>query len=256
MLVVAIFCVIVGTAAGEEQESWHGADDVGDNRHRIDFGAIFLDGLSTDSLDFLVGYTYNLTSRSNLSISMSYINPDLQASGDSGIGDTTVALSYVPKLEISANPWVPKTVGSGFAVLAPTGSASAGRSLDSWVLAPYLGFILPLSESFFVAPQLGYVHSLDETITGTDLRLGFGELGFGYVSQGGFWTSYFPQLIRDWKSDESAINHRISVGKMVSRSFGLSLDYVNIQRFEFGKVNPKIQGSDEQIELNVHFTWR
>ena len=121
-------------------------------RHRINLGALFLDQVSSDSFNGIVGYTYNLTHNANIGVTVPYIDPDTSAAGNSGIGDTIVALSFVPSVRIGANPWVPRTVGTGIAVLAPTGDPDERRSLDSWVVAPYLGLIIPLSEKFFFAP--------------------------------------------------------------------------------------------------------
>lgn len=224
-------------------------------RHRINLGALFLDQVSSDSFNGIVGYTYNLTHNANIGVTVPYIDPDTSAAGNSGIGDTIVALSFVPSVRIGANPWVPRTVGTGIAVLAPTGDPDERRSLDSWVVAPYLGLIIPLSEKFFFAPQLGYVHSLDKTAAGTDLRIAFAETGFGFVAFNGFWASYFPNFSFDVESDDWAINHRLAIGKMLSKNFGLSVDYTYIERFNFGSNLPGESGFDRQIDLNVHFAF-
>jgi hypothetical protein len=224
-------------------------------RHRIDVSAIFLDRVSADSANAIVGYTYNLNRKSNISVSVPFVDPNTSTGGNSGIGDTIMAFSYVPSATVSANPWVPRTVGSGFAALAPTGSAKDGRSLDTWVLVPFLGLVIPTTDRIFIAPQVGYVHSVDKTIAGTDLRLVYGELGVSFVAFNGFWSSYFPQFVRDLESDEWAVNHRLAVGKMLSTRFGLSIDYSFIERFNFGSDLHGQSGFDEQVELRMHFAF-
>lgn len=224
-------------------------------RHRIDIGASFLDSVSADSINGVVGYTYNLSSKSNINLSIPYLDPNTGEGGNSGFGDVIAAYSFVPSAQASAHPWVPRTVGTGIAVLAPTGNANEGRSLDTWVVAPYVGIVRPLSDRFFFAPQLGYIHSLGKTAGGVDLRLAFAEVGFSFVAINGFWTSYYPQFIRDLESDEWAVNHRLAVGKMLSNTVGVSFDYSFIERFSFGSNLPAESGFDEQLELNVHFTF-
>jgi len=233
------------------------ANDVDDAplRHRVDIGAIFLNGFSADSMIGTVGYTYNLTTSANFNVAVPYLDPDTATGGDSGFGDTILSLSYVPSVEISANPWVPRTVGTGLSILAPTGNVNEDRSLDAWVITPYLGLVIPLTDHFFFAPQLGYSHSLDKVVGDVDLRLAFTELGFAYVSDKGFWASYFPRFAFDLECDDWAIDHRLAVGKMVTRKFGLSIDYVFVERFNFGSDIPDAHGFDRRVELNVHFSY-
>ena len=224
-------------------------------RHRIDLTAVFLDTLSADSANGILGYTYNLTSNSIVNFSIPYLNPDIGVAGDSGFGDTVFSFSYVPSVKVGANPWLPRTVGTGIAVLIPTGNSSKGRSLDAWVISPYLGLIIPLTDRFFFAPQIGYTHSLGKIADGSDLRFAFADLGLGFVAKNGFWFSYFPYFARDFESSEWAINHRFAVGKMLSETFGLSFDYSFIERFDFGNNVPGQTGFDESIEINVHFAF-
>jgi hypothetical protein len=224
-------------------------------RHRIDLSAVFLDQISGDALYGTVAYTYDLTTNSNFNVTVPYLDPDRDTGGNSGFGDTILSLSFVPSVRMSANPWVPRTVGTGISVLAPTGNADEGRSLDAWIVTPYLGLVIPLTDRFFLAPQIGYTHSLDKTAADTDLRLAFAEVGFAYVSAKGFWASYFPRFAFDLQRDDWAIDHRIALGKMVTRKFGLSVDYVLIERFNFGSDVPNLRGFDRQIELSVHFAY-
>lgn len=245
---VCIFLLGTPVAANE-------ASNKDDPRHRIDLTGVFFEGQSSDSLNGVVGYTYNLGARSNISFALPYLDPDLDRGGDSGIGDLIASFSFVPSARISANPWVPRTVGSGIAVSAPTGKADEGRSLDTWVVFPFLGVVLPINEQFFFAPQVGYLHSIDRTASGGRLRIMTLETGLSYVSLTGFWVSYFPKFARDFETDEWSINHRIGLGKMFTRNFGISFDYTFVDRFNFGTDISIEDGFDQLLELNVHFTF-
>ena len=247
---LAFLCLVAGQPAIADD-----AETESVARHRIDIGASFLDALSADTLNGTVGYTYNLSSKSNFNLAVPYLDPDTNTVSNSGFGDAILSFSYVPSAQISAHPWVPRTVGTGIAVLAPTGNANEGRSLDTWVIAPFVGLVLPMTDRTFIAPQVGYVHSLDKTIADTDLRLAFAEIGFGFVAINGFWTSYFPQFVRDLESDDWVINHRFAIGKMFSPKFGMSLDYSLIERFDFGSNLSAEPGYNKLIELSAHFNF-
>ena len=223
--------------------------------HRIDIGTSFLNTVDLDSFVASLGYTYNVSDSSNLSVTLPVLDPDTARSGNSGVGDMVLAYSWVPFLRVSANPWVPRTVGTGVAVLAPTGNPESGRSLDAWIVAPYVGFAILATDRIVLTPQLGYVHSLDKTIDGVDIRLGFVELGFSFVALNGFWVSYVPQIVRDVESNEWTDNHQVSIGKMFSPGFGASVGYSYFDRFNFGSDAPGQLGFDRQLDLNIHFTF-
>jgi len=224
-------------------------------RHRVDVTTIFVDSISSDSANGLLGYTYNLTGNSNISAVVPYLDPDFEQGGDSGFGDLLVSFSITPFSKLSANPWVPRTVGSGVALWIPTGSERDGRTLGSFIAMPYLGLVIPMGERFFFAPQVGYVHSFSKTVSGTNYRVLTAETGIAYIAENGFWISYFPQVLRDLESNEWAIDHRLAVGMMFSPRFGMSFDYVFVDRYSFGSNLPVEAGFDEQIELSLHFTF-
>jgi hypothetical protein len=255
VLVIAVALSVFGqrVVADDKADSESEESAAAVARHRFDISAVFLGGVNGDSINGILGYTYNMTSNSNFSVAIPYLDPDTATGSNSGLGDTVFSFSFVPLVEVSANPWVPRAVGTGISIIAPTGNANEGRSFDTWLFTPYVGLVIPLTDQFFFAPQLGYVHSLDRTVAGTHLRLAFAEIGVAYVSVEGFWASYFPRFAFDLERDDWAIDHRLSLGKMVTEKFGLSIDYVFVERFNFGSEIPNATGFDSQIELNVHF---
>jgi hypothetical protein len=249
LIAVLLSCRLAWAEEGGEA----GSNDSDKRRHRVDISALYTDAKSRDALNGIFGYTYNLAGTSNLSVAVPYLDPDLDTGGDSGIGDAMVSWSFVPYYSISANPWVPRTVGSGIAVLMPTGDVDKGRSLDTWVAYPFLGFVHPLTDRFFIAPRLGYIHSLGATVLGEDLRLISAEIGASFVAFDGFWVSYFPRFIHDLQTHERAINHMFSVGKQFAGGFGISLDYTALDRVDFGSDQPPQGGFNDMIEVNFHF---
>lgn len=223
--------------------------------HRVDFSATYLNGLDSNSLDALVTYTHTVNTDTNISLAVPYKDPNLSESGDNGFGDIIGIYSFVPSIIIDSSPWIPATLGSGIAVLAPTGSTSEGRSLDSWIVAPFVGYAITLTDNIFISPQVSYIHSLDKIITGGKLRLVSAEVGISYVNFHGFWASYFPVMTNDMEAEEWSMNHRISIGTMLTKHSGLSIDFTRVERFHFGSPTPRQTGFDEQIDINIHFTF-
>ncbi len=224
-------------------------------RHRLDLTIAFLDTVEIDTASALLSYTYNVTPRSNLTFVVPYLDPDVSSGGNSGFGDLGIAWSYVPFLSISANPWIPRTVGSGIGVIIPTGDPDDGRSLGAVIVNPFLGLVVPLSKTFFLAPTLGYAHSLAQTNADTDVRQTSLELAVSYVSLKGLWVNYTAEVIRDLESSETSLNHRLAIGKQFKSGFGLSVDLVKVEQVDFDTDTPIPGSFDDRLELTGHFTF-
>ena len=103
------------------------------SRHRLDFSLNYMKAVIDDSLGLSLGYAYNLTPKTNISASVTYLDSRIDKDGGSGIGDTSLAFSWTPAVNLSVAPWVPKRIGTGLGVLLPTGDAADGRSLKATV---------------------------------------------------------------------------------------------------------------------------
>jgi hypothetical protein len=64
-------------------------------RNRVDFTSVYFDTIETDRFTGILGYTRNLSSKSNLAVRMSYLDSRLGLEGGSGFGDTTVYASIL-----------------------------------------------------------------------------------------------------------------------------------------------------------------
>lgn len=62
-LVLAMAVVTMGHAADMNEKDPPSESESDDARHRIDISAIFLDSISSDSANGILGYTYSLTSK-------------------------------------------------------------------------------------------------------------------------------------------------------------------------------------------------
>ena len=225
------------------------------SRHRLDLTLTYLDSFLDDSLAGSFGYTYSLTTNTNLSGSISYLDSRFDQEGGSGFGDTSLTFSWAPGVPISADPWVPDQIGTGLSIIIATGNPSDGRSLDATVITPFLGLVFPVTESFFLYPSLAYTRSIDHLVTGTDLNIGIADLGIGWVSSKGLWVNVYAALVRDFEIDESYLNTAISVGMVFTENWGASVDWNNTDYFVPGTV-PGLAGNIEhEISLSLHYNF-
>jgi hypothetical protein len=89
--VLAMLIVTMGQAADMNENDPLSESESDEPRHRVDISAIFLDSVSSDSVNGLLGYTYSLTSNSNISAVLPYLDPDL--------GQLFSAVSQGPRIE-------------------------------------------------------------------------------------------------------------------------------------------------------------
>ena len=266
-LAVPLLTVLLGVPAVQAQdadeadpgngrpEAFGEVEGITPPRNRLDFSLAFLDTLGLDSLHFVFGYTYSLTPNANLSLTLPIVDGDVAERGGYGLGDLELAVSFTPFLKIAANPWVPKTVGTGLVLLLPTGDPNQDRGLGAFVLNPFVGGVLPLSDSFFLLPQVAYSHSFHETSADVDIRLGTVSVGLTFVSFNGFWVGPLVEFVRDFDTDETAVNYDIIVGKEFSSGLGVSVQY-----FDFELLNPATgagvgKTGDRLIAVNLHLTF-
>jgi hypothetical protein len=250
LLFLALFAGQCLAQDENEQES-----AIMESRHRLDFSIAYLDTFLDDALSGAIGYTYSLTSNTNIGGSISYLDSRFAEDGGAGIGDTTLTFSWAPRVAISVQPWVPRRVGTGLSVILSTGDPSDGRSLDANVIVPFLGLVFPVTESFTIYPSLSYYRSLDKIVTGNHLNIGVADLGVGWVSSKGIWVNVYVALVQDFEIDDGYLNTAISVGMAFSERWGASIAYGDTNYFVPG-AEPGIAGQiNHETSLNLHYNF-
>lgn len=225
------------------------------SRHSIDLGLSFLESRDFNSLTGLFSYRYNMTPNSNFTVTVPYVDSDFGEKGGSGIGDTELVYTWSPNLDITADPWVPKTAGSGLALVVPTGTAGDGRSLDTYILMPFLGLVIPVSEHLYVYPGFQAAVSTDRTVTGRDVRLGMGRVGLTWLGEYGFWASFDPVYIKDFEADATHLNLGVEAGKLFSTGFGFSVRYDDLEQFLPGAIPSEEDQYDQVVTVSLHFVF-
>lgn len=248
LLLVAVTALWTGSAPAED-------DDALTVRHRLDLGLSFLESQDFDSLIGLFSYTYNATPRSNISVTMPYLDSDFGTTSGTGIGDTEVVYTWSPSVELSVAPWVPKTAGTGLAVVLPTGGSSGERGLDSFILAPFLGLAIKTSDHFYINPSLIAAISLDKTVTGKHVRLGVAELRFAWLSGSGLWAAVYPVYVKDFEAGTTHSNLGVELGKIAPSGLGVSLKYDFLEHFNPGLIPSDGNRFDRAISVNLNLVF-
>lgn len=225
------------------------------SRHRLDFSLNYMKAALDDSLGLSLGYAYDLTQKTNISASVTYLDARIDKKGGSGIGDTSLVISWAPSANLSVAPWVPRKIGTGLGVLLPTGDAADGRSLKSTILIPFVGLVFPFNDAFYIYPTFTYFWSADKIVTGKDIKIGVADLGVGWVSARGFWITAYAAIVRDFVADDSHFNNQVSLGMALSTRWSGSFDYINADFFLPGEDTQVGNEIDKQFRINLHFNF-
>jgi hypothetical protein len=254
---VIIFAFLLWLLAGNcfAQDDSDPSEELMANRHRLDFSLNFLDSAFDNSLGGTFGYAYNLTQTTNFSAAVNYLDSRLDSRGGSGFGDTSLAFSWAPAVNLSVAPWVPRKIGSGLGIILPTGNAADGRGSDATILTPFVGLVFPITDNFYLYPTLSYLWSADKIITGEDISIGVVDLGAGWIPGGRFWVTVYAAIVRDFDTDDSHFNNQISLGLNLSEQWSGSFDYVNSDFFLPGSDSQVGIGIDKQLVLSLHFNF-
>ena len=231
------------------------SDEVSTPVNRLDFTYAAFDSDSLDKLTGFFGYTRSLSPKSNLNLRVAYLESRFGVSGGTGLGDTTLTWSYLPNFELSVGPWVPRIIGSGVLVVLPTGNEKQGRGLGSTIVTPFVGTVIPVTDTFSIAPNLLYAYSIDPIFTGNDVRVGLLDLGLSLVRNSGWWVNFYFGYIYDFETDNTSFGNRLSFGKRLSNGLGLSAHFIDYESFVPGVAPLATQQYNRLYELTISYSF-
>jgi hypothetical protein len=247
---VASLLLLAGDAAAEDGSTE--AAEIDSPRHRVDFGLQWYDGAEGDIATGSLSYSWVPLDHHAFAATVLLVGSDVSNAEGSGIGDTRLQYSWVPSAKLTASGWLPKTLGTGFGLIVPTGDAAKGTGEDRWIAIPTLGWVFLIGERFSILPSLQYLHSFNEGSAGEDVSTANLEVGFLYVWSSGIWIKYTPSFFRDFQPvDDTNLDHFLLFGMQFSKIVGASLTLGSIER-------PPIQdpslarSSDQFAEVTLH----
>ena len=228
----------------------------GDGKHLFDIGIQNLDTPVGNFSTTLLGYTrafrgdMSVTAAVTLTFSELFQSTDRGTTVDryQGTGDTILIYSFAPGKKITANPWVPRSIGFSLILVVPTGNAANFLGGDQFVITPQAGWVIHVSEHFDLLPAVLYTSSFAHGDRALPVELLSAELGMVWAHRTGWWISYSPSIVRDLKRDDWDYNDTFSVGKMFNTRIGLSLAHGTLE-----KVDPNAIRNDQQWMLFFHY---
>jgi len=141
-----------------------------------------------------------------------------------GFSDTIVSFQYDPTARITASPWVPDTVGINASVIAPTGDSDKGLGGDFWLGSVGAGWLVDTFSHLWLVPAMGYETTFAEGDLAVPTEGVYVSCDIIWVFPFGGWIGYSPSLGREFEADEWVDGHTLTMGKLWSGGFGLSLE--------------------------------
>ena len=231
MLVFLLFAV-PGAMADELDESTDQAQpsqkesDTSEQRatQRLDFGIDFYD--ASDGSIVRGGIDYNWAPHTNYSFAatMPIVNSRLAEVNGSGIGDLLLRYNWVPSLTLTADPWVPNSLGIGLGLLVPTGDAAKGTGGDQWVIAPSLGWAAKIAKRTTLLPQLQYMKSFAEGELAQGMQTISLSADLIHVFLSKFWVQYTPAASYDLEAETYEFDNLLVLGQQFTRRVALRLE--------------------------------
>ena len=215
---------------------------------RLDFGIDFYDAPDGSIVRGGIDYTWVPLADHSFAATLPVIDSRLSDVEGSGLGDLLLRYNWVPSLTLTADPWVPNSLGIGLGLLVPTGDAAKGTGGDQWVIAPSLGWAAKIAKRTTLLPQLQYMKSFAEG----ELAQGLETLSLSadliHVFQSEFWIQYTPAASYDFEAEQYEFDNLLVLGQQFTRRFAL--------RFELRSLNvadPQDSSGDDR-ELDYRAT--
>ena len=192
---------------------------------RLDVVIQYISQTGIDQATIEATYTQVFATHHQIALTAPLVDEGLDSSINMSAGDLGFGYSYAPGHALNASPWVPSDVGTGFGLSIPTGDPDKGTGLGSYVVAPRLGFIKRLGSDFVISPTITYEHSFKEQADGVEVREWVLGVSIIYVGPRTLWVQWVPSYIADTNLDVGAFETTITVGKLFTRHFAMSLDF-------------------------------
>jgi len=191
---------------------------------RLDFGVDFYSSDTGNIRRGGLNYTWSPLADHSFAATLPVISSRLGNVEGSGIGDLVLRYNWVPAETLSAEPWVPNSLGIGVGLLIPSGDASQGTGGDQWVIGPTLGFVARLGRRTTLLPQLQYLKSFAEG----ELAQGVDSLSLSadliHVFQSEFWIQYTPGVSYDREAEQYELDNLFVLGQKFTRRIALRFE--------------------------------
>jgi hypothetical protein len=205
-----------------------------EGRHLAQLTYTALDTAVGDRDIYLAGYTYAYSNSLRFSGNTGYtsVEPPSPAKKQNGMTDSTVLVQYDPSDRLSANAFVPETLGLTFELQLPSGDPDKGTGEDLWAATVGGGWLIDFPYDFWLLPSLRHQWTFSE---GADAQrrertdLGLGLYWFFPIKA---WLGLEPVLAYDHAVDDDALDWSLVAGKVWSTGWGIDFSWSSTDRFE------------------------
>jgi hypothetical protein len=223
-----------GPVSGQVDQETPTAAAANNALSRLDVGIQYISQTGIDQATIEATYTQVFATHHQVVMTAPLVDEGLDSSINMSAGDLEFSYSYTPGHALNANPWVPSDVGIGIGLSVPTGDPGKGTGLGSYVVAPRLGYIKTLGSNFVISPTIAYEYSFKEQADGVRVRQWVLGASFIYVSPRTLWVQWVPAYVADTNLDRGAIEMSLTIGKLFTRRFAMSLDFARAPTFVTG----------------------
>lgn len=191
---------------------------------RLDLGVAIIDQDDGEQGGVYLQYTRSF-GKHQIALATPFFDTELGGDLYLHAGDLVFDYAWSPWHEVSASPWVTEDFGTGISLSLPTGSVANGTGSGSVILAPRLGTVFKLRNSWAISPSIEYQYAFAyedkaELIRGIEIKS-----QFVYLSSKAFWVNLTPGYLYDLLSGARALGGGVIFGKLLARHLALSLGY-------------------------------
>lgn len=232
-MAIITFPLVTGSAHADEEDQATLERYVPRGAHRFDLSYTHVDTILGNVDLMLFGYTgaFRPDMRVGVTGGVSRFNAPANPSigfdenvVEFGLSDTLVNFQYDPTARITSSPWIPDTVGINASVIAPTGDADKGLGGDFWLGTIGAGWLVDTISHLWLVPAFEYESTFAEGDAAVPTHGAYVSCNINWVFPFGGWIGYSPSIGREFETDEWVEGHTLTLGKLWSSGFGVSLD--------------------------------
>ena len=220
-------------------------------RHLLEVSYTHVDTEFGDRDIWLPRYTRAISTNLRASASVGYVIADPVGvnSREGGVTDSVVLLQYDPTARLTANAFVPDTLGIAVGLQLPTGDAARGLGEDLWAMSLGGGWLLDFPLDFWLLPSIQHEWTFsegspDDERERTDLGLGLYWL-FAPVKS---WLGFEPTVAYDHVVEDSTFGWSLVLGKVWANGWGLDARWTKSDRLQ-----PRGARDDTILVLSVSY---
>ena len=222
--------------------------------HRLQMSYTYLNAAEADFAIWVPSYSWAYSRRLRVTGLTGYADAKFHVpnaiddAARSGLFDSFLVVQYDPGRRLTANSFVPNTLGLTFKLRAPTGDAAKGLGLDTWVGTVGAGWLVDFPYRFWLQPTIQYGHSLHQGSLGRDVETAEASLGLYWLFPFRAWLGIKPAFDCDLVLDDCGTNLSLTFGKSWPSGFTINLSADRLDR-----IDPLATRDDRQVFLSVSY---